>query len=112
MKKVLFPRLQKQVEFVFLCKDSAWGMNNKQIAWEIWKNFYQHRSWCEFEISDNSISKAVKAVKRKLRHIDRIENEYQEDQKLCNMFDKMQTVEKARKYDELPSIAKILFAKI
>ena len=120
MKKVQFPRLQKQVEFVFLCKDSAWNMDNEQIIWEIWKNFYQHRSWCEFEIPDNSISKAVKEVKRKLRHIDATEKLWIDSQKLGNELTAMRmeklnnqtTEDEAQRYRDLPWYIRSLFFKI
>ena len=88
---VVFPRLQKKVEYVALCHPNKFEkMTNAQIRYDVWRTFHSHvDSWCEYPLTLNSISKAKMAVKDKI-------------------FTQKENAVKAQHHDRIPKFVRLL----
>jgi oligoribonuclease NrnB/cAMP/cGMP phosphodiesterase (DHH superfamily) len=111
---VVFPRLQKKVEYVALCHPRVFEkMTNAQIRYDVWKTFHSHvDSWCEYPLTLNSVSKAKMAVKRKIKEIKNDKEYIQKRLSLENVAKEIIKSEKAELYDEIPNYLKPLLRKI
>lgn len=114
MRKVLFPRLQKQVEYVALCHPRRFcAMTNPQIRYEVFRLFHKYEScWSDYPLTLNSVSRAKWAIRNKLFKIDINEKIVKNNLNDSAYNNRFYNEQKAKLYDEIPNYLKPLLRKL